>query len=68
MEAFPGSSVVKNLPAMWETWIQSLGQEDQDPLEKELATHSNILTWEIPWTTEPGGYNPWGHKESWGHV
>ena len=48
---FPGSSVVKNLPAMQETWAQSLGQED--PLEKETATHSSILAWEIPWIEEP---------------
>ena len=40
------------LPAMWETPVQSLGQED--PLEKEMATHSNILAWRIPWTEEPG--------------
>ena len=45
--------MVKNLPAMQETWIQPLGQED--PLEKEMATHSSILTWRIPWTEEPGG-------------
>ena len=44
---------VKNLPAMPETWVQFLGQEE--PLEKEMATHSNILAWEIPWTEEPGG-------------
>ena len=44
--------MVKNLPAMQETWIQSLSLED--PLEKEMATHSNILTWRIPWTEEPG--------------
>ena len=43
---------IKNLPAMQETWVQSLGRED--PLEKEMATHSNILVWEIPWTEEPG--------------
>ena len=43
----------KNLPAMPETWVQSLGQED--PLEKEMATHSSILAWEIPWTEEPHG-------------
>ena len=52
---FPHSSVgkeVKNLPAMQETWVQSLGQED--PLEKEMATHSSILAWRIPWTEEPG--------------
>ena len=45
--------VVKNLPAVGETEVQSLGQED--PLEKEMATHSSILAWEIPWTEEPGG-------------
>ena len=43
---------VKNLPAMQEIWVQSLGLED--PLEKERATHSNILAWKIPWTEEPG--------------
>ena len=43
---------IKNLPAMQETWVQSLGRED--PLEKEMATHSNIFVWEIPWTEEPG--------------
>ena len=45
--------MVKNLPAMWETQVQSLGRED--PLEKRMATHSNILAWRIPWTEEPGG-------------
>ena len=45
--------MVKNLPAMQETWIWTLGQED--PLEKKLATHSSILAWGIPWTEEPGG-------------
>ena len=44
---------VKSLPAMWETRVRSLGQED--PLEKEMATHSSILLWEISWTEEPGG-------------
>ena len=44
--------VVKNLPAMQETQVQSLGRED--PLEKEIATHSSILAWKIPWTKEPG--------------
>ena len=44
--------MVKSLPAMWETWVRSLGQED--PLEKEMATHSSILAWEITWTEEPG--------------
>ena len=55
------AQMVKSLPAMWETWIQSLGQED--PLEKEMATHSSILAWRIPWTKKPGGYSTWGHKE-----
>ena len=49
---FPGGSVVKNLPAVQDIWVQSLGQEDS--LEKEMATHSSILIWEIPWTEEPG--------------
>ena len=44
--------MVKNLPAMQETRVQSLGRED--PLEKEMATYSSILAWEIPWTEEPG--------------
>ena len=43
----------KHLCAMQETWVQSLGWED--PLEKEMTTHSSILAWEIPWTEEPGG-------------
>ena len=45
--------MMKNLPAVQETRVRSLGQED--PLEKETATHSSILAWEIPWTEEPGG-------------
>ena len=45
--------MVKNLPAMWETLVQSLGWGD--PLEKGMATHSSILAWRIPWTEEPGG-------------
>ena len=44
--------MVKHLPIMWETWLRSLGQED--PLEKDMATHSSILAWKIPWTEEPG--------------
>ena len=52
----------KNLPAVQETWVRLLGQED--PLEKGMATHSSILAWRIPWTEELGGYRPWGHKES----
>ena len=47
------AQMVKNLPTMQETQVQSLGQED--PLEKEMATHSSILAWRIPWTEEPGG-------------
>ena len=50
--------MVKNSPAMQETWIRSPGQED--PLEKEIATHSSILAWEIPWTEEPGGLQSTG--------
>ena len=50
---FPIAQMVKNLPAMQETQVRSLGQED--PLEKEIATHSSILAWRIPWTEEPGG-------------
>ena len=45
--------MVKSLPAILETWVQSLGQEV--PLEKEMATHSSIHAWKIPWTEEPGG-------------
>ena len=53
------AQVVKNLSAMQETWVQSLGQKD--PLEKEMATHSSILAGRIPWTEEPGGlHRPWG--------
>ena len=52
----------KTLPAMWESQVQSLDQED--PLEKGVATLSSILAWRIPCTEEPGGYSPWGHKES----
>ena len=53
---------VKNLPAIWETQVQSLGRED--PLEEEMATPASILAWRIPWTEEPASYRPWGHK-SW---
>ena len=55
--------VVKNLPTMQETWVQSLDQED--PLEKETAAHSSILAWEIPWTEEPGGLQSMGSQKSW---
>ena len=46
------AQMVKSLPAVWETQVRSLGQED--PLEEEMATHSSILAWEIPWMEEPG--------------
>ena len=48
------AQMVKNLPAMRETWFRSLGQED--PLEKGMATHSSVLAWRMPWTEEPGSY------------
>ena len=53
---FPGGSVVKNPPAMQETLVRSLDWED--PLEKEMATHSCILAWGVPWTEEPGKLQP----------
>ena len=52
------TQMVKNLPAVQETQVQSLGQED--PLEKDMATHSRILAWEIPWTEGPGGLQSMG--------
>ena len=54
------AQMVKNLPAMWETKVQSLGQEDT--LEKGKATHSSILIWRIPWTEEPGGLQSTGSQ------
>ena len=57
------AQMVKRLPTMWETWVQSLVREDL--LEKEVATHSSILAWKIPRMKEPGGlHSSWGHKES----
>ena len=53
---------VKNLPAMQETWVRSLGWED--PLEKGMATHSSIPPWRIPWTEEPEGLQSMGSQES----
>ena len=50
--------MVKNLPAVWETWVQSLGWED--PLQKGIAIHSSILAWRIPRTEEPGGLQSMG--------
>ena len=52
---------VKNLPAVQETWVLSLGWED--PLEEGMATHSSILTWSIPWQRSLVGYSPWSRKE-----
>ena len=57
-KGFPCGSAVKNPPAMWETWVRSLGWED--PLEKGPATHSRMLAWRIPWTEEPGGLQSMG--------
>ena len=54
--------MVKNRPAMWETWVQSLGWEDA--LEKEMATHSSILAWRIPRLEKLGGLQSTGRKES----
>ena len=57
------AQMVKTLPAMQETCVRSLGQED--PLEKGMATHASLLAWRIPWTEDPGGlYSPWGCQES----
>ena len=65
---FPGGAVVKNLSAIQETWVQSLGQEE--PLEKGMATHSSILAWESPWTEEPGRLQSMGSQRvryDWAH-
>ena len=56
------AQTVEHLPAMQETRVRSLGWED--PLEKEMATHSSNLAWRIPQMEEPGRYSPWGRKES----
>ena len=60
LTAFLVTQMVKNLPAMQETQVQSLGWED--PLEKGMATHSSILAWRIPWTEEPGGLQSMGSQ------
>ena len=57
---FPSAQMVKNLPAMQETRVRSLSQED--PLEQEMATHSSTLAWRIPWTEEPGGLQSMGSQ------
>ena len=54
------AQMVKSLPAVQETWVQYLGQED--PLQKGIATHSSILARRIPWKDEPGGYSSWSRK------
>ena len=56
------AQMVKNLPAMQETQVRSLDQED--PLEKGMATHSSVFTWRIQWRNDLVGYSPWSHKES----
>ena len=56
------AQTVKRLSTGWETWVRSLGWKDS--LEKEMATHSSILAWRIPWTEELGGLQSTGHKES----
>ena len=55
------AQLVKNLPAVWETWVRFLGWED--PLEKEMATYSSILAWRLPWTEEAGGLQSTGSWE-----
>ena len=60
--AFPVTQVVKNPPAMWETWVRSLGWED--PLEEGMATHPSILAWRVLWTEEPGGLQSMGVAKS----
>ena len=59
----PVAQTVKRLPTMWETWVRSLGQED--PLEKEMATHSSTLAWKIPGMEEPGGLQSMGSQRVW---
>ena len=54
------AQMVKNLPAVWKTQVRCLCQDD--PLEKEMATHSSILAWRIPWTEEPGGLQSMGSQ------
>ena len=56
------AQTVKNPPAMWETWVRSLGWED--PLEEGMVTHSSILAWKIPWTEKPGGLQSMGVTKS----
>ena len=60
---FPGGSVVKNLPAMQEMWVRSLGREG--PMEKEMAAYTSVLAWESPWTEERSGLQFTGLQKSW---
>ena len=60
MDGLPWWVRLKRLPAMWETWVQSLGRED--PLEKAVAPHSSILAWKIPWMEEPGKLQSMGRR------
>ena len=60
MMGFPGGSDSKNLPAVQEMQVQCPGQED--PLEEEMATHSSVLAWRIPWTEKPGGLQSMGSQ------
>ena len=62
-KTFIQAQMVKNLPAVWEIWVQPLGGEE--PLKKGMATHSSILAWKIPWTEEPGELQSMGSCESW---
>ena len=58
------AQMIKHLPVMWETWVQSLGQED--PPESEMATHSSTLAWRIPWREDLVGSSPWVAKsQTW---
>ena len=60
LRASPVAQMVKSLPATWETGVPSLGRED--PLEKEMVTHSSTLAWKIPWTEEPGRLQSMGSQ------
>ena len=56
------TQIINSLPVIWKTQFQS--QSQKDLLEEGRTTHSNILAWRIPWTEDPGGLCPWGHKEA----
>ena len=60
MQGILAAQTVKNLPAMWDTWVQSLSRED--PLEEDMGTLSSVLAWRIPWTEEPGGLQSMGSQ------